>query len=123
MKAVFFVFFLLNSAFGFGQNAEFFIENDTYKFPRTLAGDTLYHAFNITNKGSDTLVIQNYKVACSCTKINYPSKIAPGERGVFQLSFDTTGKYGLQDRTIIFMTNTKRGMEKLRFKVMVESKS
>ena len=122
MKAVLFVFFLLNSAFGFGQNAEFFIENDTFKFPRTVAGDTIYHDFNITNNGLDTLVIQSYKVACSCTKMNYPSIIAPGETGVFRLSFDTTGNYGLQDRTIIFMTNSKRGLEKLRFKVMVDPK-
>lgn len=123
MKGIVFFLILLNSALGVCQKAEFFVENELFKFPRTIEGDTLFHDFKVTNKGTDTLVISNYKVACSCTKVDYPTHIAPNESATFHVSFDTHGKYGLQDRTIIFITNSKKGMEKLRFKVVVDSKT
>jgi Protein of unknown function (DUF1573) len=122
MRLILFAFILLNSALGFGQKAEFFVEDEVYKFPKTGEGLLLEHDFTVVNKGTDTLRIMDYKVACNCTKVDFPAKIAPGQSGNIHVSFDTKGKYYQQDRTIILLTNTKRGMEKLRFKVFVEPK-
>ncbi len=109
----------LNSAYCFTQHAEFFVKDDLAKFPKTQAGVILQHDYLVTNTGSDTLFITDYKVACPCTKITYPAFIAPADTGLVHLTFDTTDKYGLQDRSIYLMANTQRKMERLRFKVVV----
>lgn len=109
----------LNSAFCFTQHAEFFVKEELAKFPKTNAGAILQFDYLVTNTGSDTLRITDYKVACPCTKITFPTVVAPGETTEIHLTFDTKDKYGLQDRSIYLITNTKRKMERLRFKVNV----
>lgn len=109
----------LNSAYCFSQHAEFFVKDEIAKFPKTQAGVTLQYDYSVTNTGADTLFITDYKVACPCTKITFPAFIAPAATALVHLTFDTTGKFGLQDRSIYFMTNTKRKIERLRFKVVV----
>jgi hypothetical protein len=109
----------LNSAFCYTQHAEFFVKDDVAKFPKTQAGLILQHDYSVTNTGTDTLYITEYKVACPCTKIIFPAFIAPAATSLVHLTFDTTDKYGLQDRSIYLMTNTQRKMERLRFKVLV----
>jgi hypothetical protein len=111
----------LNSAYCFTQHAEFFVKEELAKFPKTQAGVVLQHDYSVTNTGTDTLRISDYKVACPCTKITFPTAIAPGETVLIHLTFDTKDKYGLQDRSIYLITNTKRKMEGLRFKVNVIS--
>jgi hypothetical protein len=109
----------LNSAYCFTQHAEFFVKDDLAKFPKTQAGVILQHDYLVINTGLDTLFITDYKVACPCTKVTFPAFIAPAAIALVHLTFDTTDKYGLQDRSIYLMTNTQRKMERLRFKVMV----
>jgi hypothetical protein len=109
----------MNSAFGFGQTAEFFVQSPLHKFPKTTEGVQLKHTFEVTNTGDVPLIISNYEVACSCTKVALPGPIQPGETGKITVEFDTNGKYYLQDRKIILHTNTKRRLEYLRFKVYV----
>jgi len=114
------IIFILNSALVFSQEAEFYLKEKTVKFPDTEQGETLEHTFVFTNTGSSPLIIQNYEVACKCTKLITPDKpIAPGEKGELLLTFDTKGKYEFQDRTVILTMNTKKKTEKLRFKVFV----
>ena len=122
MRTIIAAFLLMNSAFCFGQKAEFFVDKATHKFPKTPEGPTIYHDYHIANLGTDTLVISNYKVACTCTKITLPAPVPPGDSAVIHLEFDTKGKYYQQDRSIFLHTNTLKGTETLRFKVFVEPK-
>ena len=110
---------IMNSAFGFGQTAEFFVDAPVHKFPKTTEGAELKHDFVITNKGAVPLVISSYEVSCSCTKVTLPAPIAPGKTGVVTVTFDTNDKFYQQDRKIILQTNTKKKVEYLRFKVFV----
>jgi hypothetical protein len=119
MRLIALAIIFLNSAFCYTQNAEFFVKEELAKFSKTNAGVVLQFDYQVTNTGSDTLRITDYKVACPCTKITFPTVIAPGETAVIHLTFDTKDKYGLQDRSIYLITNTKRKMERLRFKVNV----
>lgn len=110
---------ILNSAFGFGQTAEFFVDKPVHKFPKAQEGAQLTHTFTVTNKGTAPLIISSFEVACTCTKVTLPAPIAPGQSGTIMVAFDTNGKYYQQDRTIILHTNTKKKVERLRFKVFV----
>lgn len=110
----------MNSAPGFAQEAEFSIDKATHKFPKTNEGVVLSHTFIVENTGDAPLIISNYEVACSCTKLTYPTKpILPGEKAELVVTFDTKGKYYFQDRTILVQTNAKKEILKLRFKVNV----
>ena len=109
----------MNSAFGFGQMAEFFVHKPTHKFPRTVEGAQLTHTFEVINNGDVPLIISDYDVSCKCTKADLPGPIAPGQFGLLTIYFDTNEKYGLQDRTVILHTNTKRKTEQVHFKVYV----
>ena len=115
------IFIALNSAFGFGQMAEFFVDKATYKFPKSLEGEILEHAYTIVNKGDVPLILEDYKVACPCTKVDMPKDpILPGKSFDLKVTFDTKGKYYFQDRIIYVKANTKQKNHKLRFKVNVK---
>lgn len=111
----------MNSALGFGQEAEFFCKQSTFKFPKTKEGVQLEHTFTVTNTGKKPLIISDYKVECTCTKVYLPKEpIAPGKSAQIRVTFDSDGKAFYQDRIIDLKTNTKRKTEKLRFKVYIE---
>jgi hypothetical protein len=112
------------STFGFGQEAEINFKQATFKFPKTKEGVVLEHSYSFTNTGNVPLIISDYKVECSCTKVFLPIEpILPGKSGVIKVIFDSEGKAFYQDRLIYLSSNTKQKTEKLRFKVYIEPKN
>lgn len=110
----------MNSALGFGQEAEFSIDKSVHKFPKTEEGKLLSHTFVITNTGDVPLIISDYKVACTCTKAILPKEpIKPGEQFDLIVTFNTNGKYYFQERTIQLFTNAKKKVHDLTIKVKV----
>lgn len=121
MKLYFAIIFIaLNSAFGFGQMAEFnFLEGTTKKWDKTPEGTILKHYFVFKNTGEAPLIIDEALVACPCTKVAFPSKpVLSGTKDSILVTFDTNHKFYNQDRKIILKANTKKE-EKLRIKVYV----
>lgn len=113
----------LNSALGYCQEAEFFVKQATYKFKKTKEGELLEHIYSFKNTGSSPLIISDYKVECTCTKVFLPKEpVQPGKIGTIKVTFDSKGKSYFQDRIIFLNTNTKKKTEKLRFKVYIEPK-
>lgn len=110
----------MNSAFGFGQTAEFsFLEGTTKKWDKTPEGELLKHYFVFNNAGDAPLIIDEAKVSCPCTKVTFPKKpVPPGAKDSILVTFDTNHKFYNQDRKIILKANTKKD-EKLRIKVYV----
>lgn len=120
MKLIFILFLLTNTALGFSQEAVFSANKSLHKFPKTIEGPVLTHDFVIRNTGKSPLIISNFRVSCTCTKVVLPeAPIPPGATGVVRVTFDTNGKYYQQDRVIFLTTNTKKVEERLRFKVYV----
>lgn len=114
------ILIILNSALVLGQEAEFSLDQKVHKFSDAVQGDTLEHTFKVTNTGDAPLIITDYKVSCPCTKALLPeAPIAPGASFDLKITFTTEGKYGPQDRKILLMTNTKKEIETVRFKVEV----
>lgn len=98
----------------------FQVDKTVFVFPDTKEGEILTHIYRIKNEGNEPLIISDFKVACSCTKVELPKKpILPNETFELKMSFNSEGKYYMQDRTVILQTNTKRKSEKIRFKVYV----
>lgn len=120
MKLIFILSILVNSALVFGQAAEFsFADKTTVKWDKTPEGEVLKHYFVFTNTGTEPLVITDAKVACSCTKVEFPKyPVPPNANDSIKVSFDTKGKFYYQDRIIELQANTKK-VQKLRLKAYV----
>lgn len=119
MRYLAIAFLILNSAFCISQKAEFSVDKGVFLFPKTKEGPVISHDYVITNTGDTPLIISDYKVSCPCTKAILPDPIPPGKSAVLHITFETKGKYYEQDRSIILSTNTKKGTEKVRFKVFI----
>lgn len=120
MRLFFAIIIAMNSAFVLTDGAEFSFNDRSIKFPDTHEGIELSHDYPFTNTGDEPLIIEGYEVACSCTKITYPKKpIAPGEKGIVHLTFDTNGKYGFQSRKVHIKTNASKRPTVISFKVTV----
>lgn len=120
MRLFFAIIIAMNSAFVLTDGAEFSFLDRSHKFPDTKEGVLLEHDYTFTNTGDEPLIISEYKVACSCTKITYPEKpVMPGEKGNVHLTFDTNGKYGFQSRKVHITSNASKKPVVISFKVTV----
>jgi hypothetical protein len=109
---------------GFSQGkAEFSFEKEVVKLGKVKEGEILNFEYPFTNTGTEPLLITEIKVACTCTKFDYPKNpIAPGEKSSIKVSFDTHNKIGYQDRTLEIFYNSKKSPKIIRFKVDVDNK-
>ena len=84
-------------------------------------GETVETVFKFTNTGNAPLMIVSARGSCGCTVPEYPKNtaIAPGETGEMKVSFNSSGKPNLQNKTVTITANTKTGRESLKIKAMV----
>ena len=84
-------------------------------------GDKVETTFSFTNTGKSDLIIVDARGSCGCTVPNYPKNtpIAPGESGEIVVSFDSSNKPNMQQKTVTIAANTQSGRETLRIKAMV----
>ena len=81
-------------------------------------GDKVTTEFNFTNTGKEDLIIVDARGSCGCTVPKYPKNtpIAPGASGKILVSFDSSNKPGLQQKSVTLSANTASGREMLRIK-------
>ena len=108
------------SGFVFSQSSTLKYAESVQKFGKVDEGVKIELSYNFVNKGDKPVVINDSKVNCSCTKVNFPSSpIKPSEEGVVTVSFDTNGKIGYQERKIELTTNM--GIDVITFKGVVKA--
>jgi len=100
----------------------------TMSFNKTLhdfgtikEGETVQTTFTFTNTGKVDLIIVDARGSCGCTVPNYPKNtpIAPGGSGEILVSFDSSNKPNMQQKSVTINANTSSGRETLRIKAMV----
>ena len=92
-----------------------------HDFGTIKEGETVQTTFTFTNTGKSDLIIVDARGSCGCTVPNYPKNtpIAPGATGEILLSFDSSNKPNMQQKTVTISANTQSGRETLRIKAMV----
>ena len=121
-----------NSAFGESSSATISLNTEVEEAPATTSvewggevhnfglisqGDVVKHTFEFSNSGEAPLTISNVKPSCGCTTPSYSKKaIAPGEKGFVEVAFNSKGKMGMQNKSVVVYMNTDRGTTVLRFK-------
>jgi hypothetical protein len=82
-------------------------EYSMHDFGKINQGDKVNYKFKFTNTGKSPLIISNAVASCGCTKPEWPSgPIKPGDSGEINVTFNSTGKSGLQDKMITITANT-----------------
>ena len=82
-------------------------EYDNHDFGKIKEGDKVNYKFNFTNTGKTPLIITNAVASCGCTTPDWPKgPIKPGDGGQINVTFNSMGKKGLQDKMITITSNT-----------------
>lgn len=79
-----------------------------HDFGKVKGGEKIAYIFKFQNTGTSDLVINNVITTCGCTVSKYDRKpVAPGKSGTIEAIFDTSGRDGIQTKTIIVKSNAK----------------
>jgi len=82
-------------------------DNDSHDFGKIQQGDKVNYKFSFTNTGKTPLIISSAVASCGCTTPDWPKgPIKPGEGGLINVTFNSMGKKGLQDKMITISANT-----------------
>jgi hypothetical protein len=74
------------------------------------------------NSGKKPLIIRHMQSNCTCLTIKPEAKnLQPGEVAQLQISFDPTGREGLQNKAItIYSTDPVNPVQRLMIKLVIE---
>ncbi len=85
----------------------FQFKEDHHDFGTIKQGEKVSYAFRFTNSGKSDLVIRSANGSCGCTVPEYPKDpVAPGKEGVINVTFNSEGKEGKQNKTVTLVANT-----------------
>ena len=135
--SIYFVFILsaCNSGSGTGNTsdgnnaseagvAEIVFRDYEHDFGKVTEGEKIAYVFSFENKGPGNLVINSTSTSCGCTVTKYSSKpISAGEHGTLEVAFNTSGRSGMQTKTISVHSNTMTPVVVLKITAEVIQKS
>ncbi len=86
-----------------------------HSFGAVKEGEKVGHIFQFTNTGDADLVLTSATASCGCTVSKYNKKpVAPGESGTIEVIFDTSGRDGVQTKTVVVQSNAENNLVILR---------
>ena len=93
------------------------VEHD---FGKIIQGEKVSYSFKFKNTGNSDLVIAKVSATCGCTASDYPrTPVKPGEEGVIEVSFNSSGKQGFQNKDLTIAANTQPSNTILTIKAIV----
>jgi hypothetical protein len=86
-----------------------------HDFGKVKAGEKVGCIFSYTNTGDADLVIASASASCGCTVPRYDRKpVPPGGTGTIEVIFDTSGREGVQAKTVVVQSNAENNIVILR---------
>jgi len=77
------------------------------EFGEITQGEVVSMTFRFRNVGKKDLIISSATGSCGCTVPEWPQEpIKPGAEGKIDVTFDSNGKQGMQNKTITLVANT-----------------
>jgi hypothetical protein len=94
-----------------------------HDFGKITSGEKVGTIFTFTNTGEGDLFITSASTSCGCTVPKYSKKpIPPGGTGTLEVVFDSSGRFGVQTKTVTVMSNASRPVIVLTLKADIETK-
>ena len=85
-----------------------------FDFGKLKKGDHVEHIYEVTNTGTNPLIISQVKPGCGCTVPDYTKDpILPGQKGKITLKFDSTNFDGLVNKQAEVYANVEKEGVKL----------
>jgi hypothetical protein len=95
-------------------------DTDEHDFGRIIQGEVVTYAFKFQNTGKSDLLIASVGTSCGCTVSKYSREpVRPGEQGTVQVTFDSEGRKGVQNKTITVLSNAQPNRYLLYIKAKV----
>jgi hypothetical protein len=92
-----------------------------HDFGKVREGETVSYSFEFTNTGDNDLFVKEVRPSCGCTAADYSKEpIASGKKGFVKVSFDTSGRPGMQEKTVTVICNTDPPSKIISFTCEVE---
>ena len=99
-------------------------EETMYDFGDIIDGEVVMHTFEFKNTGEGPLVISGANSSCGCTVPEYPREpVEPGKKGKITVKFDSSGKKGLEEKTVTIVANTEPSRNEIKIKANIKPKS
>ena len=93
-----------------------------HSFGKVAEGEKVSYVFKFDNIGTADLVISSALTTCGCTVPEYDKKpIPPGGNGNMEVVFDTSGKVGMQTKTITVKSNAEKPVVLLKITAEVNA--
>lgn len=90
-------------------------DNASYDFGDITQGDKVAYTFEFTNDGDQPVVISNVLTTCGCTASSWPREpIVPGASNKIDVTFNSAGKIGHQNKVITIMSNATNNPERVK---------
>ncbi len=88
---------------------------DTHDFGDIEQGTKVSYVFNFENSGTQPLILSNVLTTCGCTATDWPrDPVAPGDGGKIEVSFNSAGKMGKQNKVITVVSNAVNAQERVK---------
>lgn len=95
------------TAEGTQATSKILFEEPEFNFGKIKQGDVVANTFIFKNVGESNLIISNAVASCGCTIPEWPKEpIKPGDTGQIKVQFNSTGKSGVQNKTVTVTANT-----------------
>ena len=122
LSILFFTLLLLNAAYAQEESTvevtdgpKIAFSEDTHDFGDIEQGTKVSHVFSFENAGTEPLILSNVLTTCGCTATDWPrDPIAPGSGGKIEVSFNSAGKMGKQNKVITVVSNAVNAQERVK---------
>ncbi|KAF0130320.1 MAG: hypothetical protein FD155_1620 [Bacteroidetes bacterium] len=100
--------------------AQIAFTNIEHDFGRLIQGEKVVHIFKFKNSGNVDLIVSQVSASCGCTASKFTKEpLKPGEEGKIEVTFDSNGQRGIQNKTITVISNGLPQTTVLRLKAQV----
>ncbi len=97
------------------------LSESNFDFGKIKKGDKVEHIYEITNTGTNPLVISEVKPGCGCTAPDFTKEpIMPGKKGKITLHFDSTNFDGNVSKYADVFANVEKTPIKLTFTANIQ---
>lgn len=95
-------------------------EEDVFDFGNITQGEKVSHDFKFENTGESNLVISSAYADCGCTVAEVPKQpVAAGESNVIRITFDSSNKTGIINKSITVVTNCMPNKQVVKIKASI----
>lgn len=97
------------------------LSESNFEFGKLKKGEHVEHVYEVTNTGTNPLIISQVKPGCGCTVPDYTKDpILPGQKGKITLKFDSSNFDGLVNKQAEVYANVEKAPVVITFSADIQ---